>query len=176
MKELPRRCVVDTNVPATANRANPSASDDFVAKCARALRELMKGGHVFIDDGDRIISEYRANLRASGEPGPGDAFVKWLLTHAWGGTCVTRVTITPRDGDPEDFEELPLPADTTIYDRSDRKFLAVAAAHPSRPPILQALDSKWWGWTDALDEVQVRVHFLCKAEIEQKHRQKMGSD
>ena len=54
------------------------------------------------------------------------------------------------------------------------KFLAVAAAHEEHPPILQAFDSKWWGWRDALAQVGISVHFLCKHEIAEKHAAKMG--
>lgn len=175
MSKAPVRCVVDTNVPATANRANPAASDACVAECARALYAVTRSGHLFVDDGDRIVAEYRANLRASGEPGIGDLFLKWVLTNQYVEERVTRVSITPKPGDPEDFEELPTPKDGTVYDRSDRKFLAVSAAHPERPPILQALDSKWWGWTKALSDAGVRVHFLCEEEIEAMHQRKIGS-
>ena len=45
--------------------------------------------------------------------------------------------------------------------QSDRKFVAVANAHPAKPPILQSTDSKWWGWKEALQEVGITVHFLC---------------
>jgi len=68
--------------------------------------------------------EYRANLSAKGQPGPGDAFLRWLLTHEWAGQRVTRVAITPTDGDEQSFKELPSAPDGTIYDPSDRKFLA----------------------------------------------------
>ena len=77
------------------------------------------------------------------------------------------------DGTP-DYEELPTPRDGTRYDPSDRKFLAVSAAHPDRPPVLQAFDSKWWGWRDALSEVGVSIVFLCPRAIAEKHREKMG--
>lgn len=173
MSDPPTRCVVDTNVPATANRANPAASDECVAACARALLEVTKNGHLFVDDGDRIVDEYRANLRASGEPNVGDLFFKWVLTNQYVDERVTRVVITPKD---ESFQELPAPSDGTVYDHSDRKFLAVSAAHPEHPSILQALDSKWWGWTKALSAAGVSVHFLCEHEIEAIYRRKMGSD
>ena len=169
--------VVDTNVATTANAMNPGAPKDCIAASARALWQTMKRGHVYIDnpDGDSaIVAEYRANLSAKGQPGPGDAFLKWVLTHEWGGRRVTRVRITPRAEDPEDYEELPTPKDGTVYDRSDRKFLAVAAVHPSHPTILQALDSKWWGWQNALKEIGVRVEFLCPEAIAAKHGEKMG--
>jgi len=134
----------------------------------------MSTGHIFLDDDGRIVAEYRANLSAKGQPGPGDAFLKWLLTHEWGGQRVTRVTITPRADDDEDFEELPPPPEGTFYDRSDRKFLAVAAAHENHPPILQSFDSKWWGWTAALTAIGVTVCFLCPDTIEAKYQKKTG--
>jgi len=124
--------------------------------------------------GGRIIAEYRRNLSARGQPGPGDAFFKWLLTHEWAGEKVTRVAITPTADDPEDFEELQAPPRGTAYDHSDRKFLAVAAAHDDHPPILQSFDSKWWGWRAALAKCGVTIHFLCKRAIAKKHRTKMA--
>ena len=35
----------------------------------------MTVGHVFIDDGGRIVAEYRRNLNTR-QPGPGGAFLK----------------------------------------------------------------------------------------------------
>lgn len=169
MSGLPLRCVVDTNVPMTANRANPGASPNCVTNCAKALQAVMSGGHVFVDDGGRIVAEYRSNLSARGQPGPGDAFFKWLLTHEWGGQKVTRVRITSTTVEDE-FAELP---DCARYDRSDRKFLAVSAAHTERPQILQSLDSKWWGWRETLVKVGIVIHFLCEDEISAKYAQKM---
>jgi hypothetical protein len=83
------------------------------------------------------------------------------------------VTITPKPGDDENFAELPQPPEGTFYDRSDRKFLAVAAAHGEHPPILQAFDSKWWGWRESLAAIGVSLHFLCPDAIEAKHQEKM---
>jgi hypothetical protein len=171
----PVRCVVDTNVATTANRLNAGASDACVAASARALQGVMREGHVFVDNAGEIVAEYCQHLSRKGEPGPGDAFLKWLLQHEWGGQRVTRVTITAKSDDPEDFEELPAPDDGTTYDRSDRKFLAVAAAHSDRPHILQSFDSKWWGWQASLGKCGVSIHFLCPDEIRAKHAAKMGS-
>jgi len=174
MKATPLRCVVDTNVPATANAANPSAPVECVAASAKALEAVMKRGHVFVDAEGQIMMEYRANLRATGQPGPGDTFLKWLMDHEWGGVRVTRVPITARAGDEQGFEELPPAPEGTVYDPSDQKFLAVAAAHPDHPPVLQSFDSKWWGWRSALSAIGVRVHFLCPKAIEAKYHEKLG--
>ena len=172
---LSEHCVVDTNVATTANGRNPGAPPDCVLRSALALQHVMKRGHVYVDHGGAIVSEYAANLSRSGQPGPGDAFLKWLLTHEWAGVRVTRVRITPKADDPEDFDELPTPTDGTFYDRSDRKFLAVAAAHPKKPPILQSFDSKWWGWRESLSAIGVEIVFLCHEAIASKHAEKMGS-
>jgi hypothetical protein len=165
-------CVIDTNVAATANSKNGGVPLPCVAASAKALQAVMERGHVFLDSGGRILAEYRANLSAGGEPGPGDKFLRWLLTHEWVAQRVTRVSITPKDGDELDFEELPPAPEGTHYDPSDRKFLAVAAAHPEHPPILQSFDSKWWGWRAALSAIGVTVHFLCPEAIEAKYREK----
>jgi len=175
MTALPVRCVVDTNVATTANGSNPGAPASCVAASARALWELIQRGHLFIDESGRIVGEYRNNLAAGGQPGPGDAFYKWVLTYEWNEQRVTRVEITPADrGDGEDFDELPLPPKGVRYDPSDRIFLAVAAAHREHPAIWQSFDSKWWGWRGALEAVGVSLHFLCEAEIARKHVAKMG--
>jgi hypothetical protein len=175
---LPSDAVVDTNVAVTANGHNDGASPACVAASARALRHVMSRARVYIDDGrgrSAIVAEYRANLSAKGQPGAGDVFLKWILTHEWGGRHVTRVKVTPKKEDPDAYEELPEPTDGTSYDRSDRKFLAVAAAHPSHPEILQALDSKWWGWQSALHDIGVTIRFLCREEIARKYDEKMRS-
>jgi hypothetical protein len=129
--------VVDTNVPMTANGANEDSSSECIASSSRALHAVMTSGHLFIDNHGLIMGEYRSNLNAKGQPGPGDAFFKWLYTNEWNGQRVTHVNITPKTEDPHDFDELPKPAEGIKYDRSDRKFLAVAASHPEHPPILQ---------------------------------------
>ena len=176
MTSVPVNCVVDTNVATTANRMNEGASPACVAASARALQNVMRTGHVYVDNGGEVVREYCKNLKRSGEPGPGDAFLKWLLQHEWGGQRVTRVPISAKQNDPEDFDELPAPVDGTVYDRSDRKFLAVAAAHANRPHILQSFDSKWWGWQASLAKCGVTIHFLCEDEIRDKHAEKRGGE
>lgn len=171
---MPRHCVVDTGVAMVANQMHEEASVDCVARCARALSEVMTSGHVFVDDGGLIVEEYRRNLNAwTRQPGPGDTFLKWLLTHEWAGVKVTRVAITAKDQDADDFHELPGPPEGVAYDPADRKFLAVAAAHNPHPVILQSLDHKWWGWRDALRAVGVTIDFLCPDDVEAKYAEKM---
>lgn len=137
-------CVVDTNVPLVSNGAS-TASPQCVISCTKSLYGIMQKGLVVIDDGWRIIGEYQHQLNSSGQPGPGDAFLKWLLSNQANSARCIQVAITPLDGDAEDFEEFPQSLRDIGFDRSDRKFVAVAVAHGSYPPTLQAFDSKWWG-------------------------------
>ena len=50
------------------------------------------------------------------------------------------------------------------FDPADRKFIAVALAHPEKPPILQAVDSQWWDFRDAFRRNGVIVEFICEDE------------
>lgn len=168
------RWVVDTNVPLVASERS-DMSPDCVLACISKLQELMTSGCVVIDDGWRILGEYDNKLSASGQPKIGDFFYKWVLTNLANPRRCFQVPLTPRDGSEHDFEEFPAHPGLAPFDPSDRKFVAVAASCPGGPvPILQASDSKWWGWRNALDECGIQVEFLCREEIAGKHGEKIG--
>ena len=167
-------CVVDTNVPLTANSG---VDPRCVLACVEAIRALMGSGHLVIDDKFRILREYQNKLSSTGQPGVGDAFLKWVLTNQTNPSRCTRVGLTPRQEDPRDFEEFPRDAALSGFDPSDRKFVAVSCAHPDalHPHILQATDSKWWGLRNALANRGIRVHFLCPEHIAELHQRKSGT-
>lgn len=174
---LPKKCLVDTNVPINANCANDPAKipDNLVAcvkSCVDAIDHVMNKGIFVIDSGDEIYSEYLNNLCLSGQKGIGNAFMKWVNDHRHNPEYCDRVTIT-KAGD--SYDEFPAHDGLDNFDRSDRKFVAAANAHVDRPPILQATDSKWWGWQDALAEVGITVRFLCPKYVEAKYAEKMGT-
>jgi hypothetical protein len=133
----------------------------------------MATGKIVLDEGYLIISEYERKLRSDGQGRTGDAFLKWVYNYQWNPRRCDRVRITPTE-DSNNFAEFPDDADLKDFDRSDRKFIAVANAHPGKPSILQASDSKWWGWKDALLECGIKVEFLCPAEIEEAYNRKFG--
>jgi hypothetical protein len=165
--------IVDTNVPLVAN-GESEASPACIVSCTTTLKKLMQEGRIVIDNAWRIIGEYKHKLSPSGQPGPGDAFLKWVLSnHANPARCI-QIAITTLDNDADDFEEFPESLRSIGFDRSDRKFVAVAVAHGGSPPILQALDSKWWGWRKHLEAEGIKVDFLCHAAIAAKYKQKMG--
>ena len=162
--------VVDTNVPVVANAKSDQASSDCVVICIGKLQQIT-GGRVrlVLDDQWLIVREYQSNLRSSGQPGVGDAFLKWVLTNKANPTKCELVSITPLDSQANNFREFPKDAALNDFDPSDRKFVAVALAHPEKPPILQAVDSLWWGVREALHQNGVRVDFICEADIKALH-------
>ncbi len=172
---LPKKCIVDTNVPKTANLAtqpNPDSdvSDECVLACIEAVEHVIKKRGLIIDTGDEIFDEYRQQLSMRGQPGVGDRFIKWVHDNRWSLPDSDRVAIS-RNGD--SYDQFPAHDGLKNFDRSDRKFVAVANAHPEKPPILQATDSKWWGWKDTLAKVGITVHFLCPEYVKAKYAKKM---
>ena len=107
-----------------------------------------------------------------GQPGVGDIFMKWVHDNRWSLPDSDRVTIS-KDGD--SYKQFPEHEGLVNFDISDRKFVAVANAHPEKPPILQATDCKWWGWKNALKDVGITVHFLCSEYVKTKYEEKFGS-
>jgi len=172
-----KKCLLDTNVPKTANLAvDPATIPDeltgCVLACVQAVEHVVKKGGLVIDAGDEIFDEYRRQLDMRGQPGVGDRFMKWVHDNRWRFPAGDRVTIT-RDGD--SYKEFPNHEGLSDFDPSDRKFVAVANAHPRKPPILEATDSKWWGWQHALLDVGVAVEFLCPDYAKTKYEEKMGT-
>jgi hypothetical protein len=164
--------VVDTNVVVVANRRH-GESYKCAARCARALLKIKNSGVLVIDDRDRILFEYRTNCRIAGQPGVGDSFTRWAHDHIGQTDLVNVVPINPSE-DPPYFTEFPDHKGLEGFDISDRKFVAVANAHAVKPSILQATDSKWWGWKDHLAECGITVEFLCPDEIAESYHHKIG--
>lgn len=177
MGNMPRKCVVDTNVPKVANLATDpeNISDELAACvlfCVESIEHVVNKGGLVLDAGDEIFDEYRRQLSMSGQPGVGDRFMKWVHDNRWKFPEADRVKIT-KSGD--SYDEFPEHADLTQFDNSDRKFIAAANAHPAKPPVLEATDTKWWGWKDALAQVGITVHFLCPDYVKTKYTEKFGT-
>ena len=163
--------VVDTNVAVVANGRSEQASRDCVITCIERIQQITSGVEkLALDNGWQIIREYLRNLHSSGQPGVGDAFLKWVLTNWLNPERCDLVTITPIDNLENEFREFPTDPALNDFDPSDRKFIAVARAHSENPPILQAVDSKWWGFKDALHRNGVTVEFICEDDIQRLHK------
>ena len=108
------------------------------------------------------------NLRSSGVD-VGDRFLGWLLRNWTNLQQCDLVSITPVNGSDNAFEEFPDDPALDGFDPADRKFIAVVCAHSERPPILQAVDSKWLDFDDAFHRNGIIVEFICQEDIQRLH-------
>ena len=147
--------VVDTNVPIVANGCAPQADDQCRSSCAGKLGDLMERRTVAIDDKDAILQEYINNFSRSGGRSLGNQFFIHVINNQYVETRVQRVAVTPIDDERRSFEELP----ENTFDRSDRKFLAVAVSADA--VVLNATDSDWGEQKELMDTLGVEVEQLC---------------
>ena len=122
-----------------------------VDACVRKLEEIKESGRIAIDDRWEILREYQQNASSSGEPGVGDAFLKWLLSNFANLERCDRVA-------PADF---PYDPRLATFDQSDRIFVCVALAHPDKPSILNAVDSDWLAVLAPLADHGIKVDCIC---------------
>ena len=137
-------------------------SEGCVIECVKRLQTMQKAGITVIDDDYRILGEYRNKTSLNPPKGVGDVFLKWLLRQAGNPARVEQISLTELAEN--EFAEFP---DTTLqpaFDAPDRKFAAVAHAHPDKPPIWQAADCKWLDWWPTLQAKGVHVEFLCSTD------------
>jgi hypothetical protein len=153
------RAVIDTNVLLVANGQHADVSPECVVECVRRLQAMERAGITVIDDGFRILSEYKHKTSLNPPKGVGDVFLKWLLRQAGNPARVEQISLSELAEN--EFAEFPDAALQSAFDAPDRKFAAVAHAHPDKPPIWQAADCKWLDWWPALRASGIRVEFLC---------------
>jgi hypothetical protein len=134
--------VIDTNVLLVANGSHQDVSGKCREACVSALLARQRSGMVVIDDGYRILGEYGNRTYPNQPKGVGDAFLKWLLQNQYNASRVCRVPIT--ETGPDRFVEFPDPLLEEQFDPPDRKFAAVANAHPAKPPIWQGPTASGW--------------------------------
>jgi proteasome lid subunit RPN8/RPN11 len=89
----------------------------------------------------------------------GDAFLKWVLSNQGNRQRCEQIQIT--EISEYNFAEFPSDPNLDGFDLSDRKFVAVAIAHPHKPPILNAVDSDWGDFRVQLATHRVEVEFIC---------------
>ena len=158
--------IVDTNVAWVASGRSEQASEDCVATCVEKLEQINNDEmKLALDRERRIIDEYQA-LEQTGRFNIGYQFYKWVEMNWSNPERCDLVSITLVDGLEIDFEEFPDDSKLADFDDDDRKFVAVAYAHPDNPPILQAVDGKWRDFLDALHQNGVTVEYLCEDEIQ----------
>lgn len=159
--------VIDTNVLHVANNNSEQAGPACVLNVIARLEKVRDSNRVALDDSGFILQEYLdQRFHFSGQPGFGDAFFKWLFENQANESVCESVTVTPLDSHGRDFDEFPDDPDLNDFDPSDRKFVAVALASPNAPPVLNAVDSDWWDFREALESNGVEIKFLCPGQFD----------
>ena len=159
--------VIDTNVLLVADGKATQMSEACVDECLNRLERVKELEQVVLDYSWMILGEYKNKLSPRGLPTAGNAFLKWLLQVQGDKNHVSFVTITPTNSEKTMFEEFPPDASLeAAFDPADRKFVAVANAHPDKPPILESADSKWLGWESQLATHGMQLEVLCRCELE----------
>ena len=165
-----RRCVIDTNVLITANKALKNDPDDdvydypaLITGCIKMLMKIIeKGIYVVLDIDDKIFSEYKRHLNFSGEPGLGDMFFQWLHDHRYSFPDSERVKLHKTK---EGYLEFPAEMLNVNVDPSDMMFFAVSNAHPRKPDIIEATDTKWRNWVDSAKQCGINIEFIDEEYI-----------
>lgn len=159
--------IVDTNVAVVASDQSEQESEggyeDCIAACAERLGQINNGEiRLALDDQRRIIDEYRRNLERLDRFSMGFQFYRWVEMNWTNPERCDRIEITLVVDSEINFEEFPDDPALEGFDDDDRKFIAVACAHQDNPPILQAVDSKWRNFLDALLQHGVTVDYICE--------------
>lgn len=152
--------VVDTNVMVVANGRHDGdravASHCRIASVAFLLNLLKGNNRVLVDFDGAVLTEYRAYLNPSGQPGVGDRFLLELYRNVH---RIQRVELSIG----EDGEYVDLHPDIVAsgFDPSDRKFAALALKENS--PIANSVDSDWIEKLEVLNNCGIVINLLCGA-------------
>lgn len=126
--------VIDTNVLAAANGKADHVDEVCQFQCKTLLNGIREAQMcVSIDDEGEIFREYRRYADMKGQPGEGDAFIRWLHENIGGRCELVDVSTIDDDQLPKDF------------DKSDYKFLKVAFLTDYPPATIHnATDNEDW--------------------------------
>lgn len=164
--------VVDTNVPLIA-RGESHMSIDCEQACARFIELFLRGRQILvIDDNFELIGEYMNQISMSGPINYANRFLKWLFENQGNPHRVKQVKIYHHEK--KTCEDIQIILSDLKVDPSDLKFFALAISNMGKAPIAEASDSKWIGWEKALNDLGIRVVFLCKQELAEAYQRKMG--
>ena len=157
------RAIIDTNVLVAANGRNcPQVTPQCRLISSQYLHNFQKQGIIVIDNRWLILNEYKNNVNEKGQPGIGDEFLLWVLRNQANIKHCEKVTIhSIPSQDKNEFEEFPSDPELEKFDRSDRKFVAVALASSDPPPIVISVDSDWLECYEPLVKNGIKIQFLC---------------
>ena len=158
--------VIDTNVLIAANGLSEQVKGDNQLICINFLEDVKNHkGCVSVDSLNLIFDEYSNYCNHKGQPGVGDAFFKWLFDNQGYETLCEKVMIT-LDNE-RGLTEFPDDINLKGFDKSDRKFVAVALNSQFNPLIYNATDSDWKIFNNLLLSHGVIINQLCPSLLSQ---------
>ena len=117
--------VIDTNVLIAANGLSEQVKGEDQLTCITFLENVKNHkGCVSVDSLNLVFDEYSRHCNHKGQPGLGDAFFKWLFNNQGFEEVCEKVEISLDDE--WGFGEFPHDEKLRDFDKSDRKFVAVA--------------------------------------------------
>ena len=167
------KCILDANVPAKASYILSDCKPeelDMVNACIEFIHDFINtpDSKVVLDMDWEIISEYERNIL---ETDMGKQFKKWLYTY------ISRMDVVNDmiKLETENGRYCAFPDDAALqeFDSSDRKFIALALSHCETPPIIQAADGKWLGFTEKLSEYGIQIEYLDMSYVISKYDKKI---
>lgn len=170
------KLIMDTNVAvkaATPQEECESEEWDMQEKCVDFIGKFVKNpaSQLVLDLDYEIITEYRNRIPSNTDMGK--IFWRWFNTYIGQIPFENMVKL---DKDSEgNYVMFPLEARTKEFDRSDRKFVALARMHSEHPAIVEASDGKWFGFKETFEEYGVHIEFLDMNYAIMMHKRKLGS-
>ena len=174
--------VVDTNVILAAKGMSEQAWPECIMACQERLDQIIEGSEkVVVDDNWAILGEYINYLEdddSTTSERIGEHFLDWFIhNHENAEQCVKVKIMPTQDG--QGFEEFPNDPALSDFDPDDQKFIAVAVAYENvyeqKSPILQAVDSQWYGFREILVENGLVVEFICEENIRYLYERRAGN-
>ena len=165
--------IVDTNVPLKASDTNPKdeIDRDCSFACLEFIKKLMNSNDIIvIDSENEILKEYLKHMKKLRfDQNIATEFFKWVLMNkATNRVQEYKITKTADNT----YVEFPESPELNDFDLSDRKFVALAKAHPLHPCIYNGSDTDWWDYKEALEKEGIHIVFLCEKYMIAKSKKK----
>jgi len=160
---MPNRCfIIDTNIFAAANGLANHLTEREINKCKQFIAALAGNSVISLDLQGEIFQEYFIYTNRSGQPGIGDAFVKYLWDRQSDKMHCEKVDIEKNENGI--YKQLNEKDGLLTFDSSDQKFIAVYLGSEKQPVICNACDSDWANNKLLLMQYDIRVLEILQEE------------
>ncbi len=169
--------IIDANVPCQAGKSPSGLSPEeavCTSICSRFIGEFIKdkSSRLALDDAYRILNEYGrvCVVNSRHEPNMTSIFRRWAHEYYAKNYCKGDVVTLNELGE-NHYLEYPDDPALIAFDLHDKKYIAVAYAHPEHPHIYNAMDTDWWPVRKILAALGITVNFICEEYIRNHARE-----